>query len=134
VEGALDVLVLVPRGRVLALVIDGIPLEEHIGPTGRWCSPLGGGGGPEGQAALRRRLRLEDPPLIDAEREPLLVCTECGELDCGAVTARITAARGVVAWSDLGFEDGSGRPRELLPGAGPFRFEWRTHQAVLAPP
>jgi hypothetical protein len=130
----LDVLTLEPSGRVLDILVSGTPLAERlVGSTGHTCSPLGWGR-PEVEAATRRRLALDLPLLVEGEREPVLVCTECGELTCGAVTARISAARGIVTWSDFAFESGTGVPehRESIAG-GPFRFEWRAYRAVLLP-
>lgn len=115
----------------LDLVVDGCSLLDRLGGrAGDTISPLGWGA-PAVEAETRRRLRLDAPRLIGGEREPLLVCAECGELDCGAVTARLTAAGGLVTWSDLAWE-GSPAVDPVPIDAGAFGFEWRAYRAVLA--
>lgn len=114
----------------LDFVIDGRSLLAQLdSEAGDLCGPLGWGD-PETQKLAQRRLRLEAPLLIDGEREPLFVCRECGELECGAVTARISASTGVVRWFDFAFENGSDDPSPI-PGIGPFSFEFRAYRDVL---
>lgn len=83
-------------------------------------------------AALRRR-RLQDERSLSGDREPLYVCPECGDIGCGAVTARITADKGLVQWADFGWETSweDSVSREGYEDIGPFAFEFRLYRATL---
>jgi hypothetical protein len=58
------------------------------------------------------------------KRMPLYVCSECGDLGCGAITVRMEWENECVVWKDFGFENGID---ELNVGEfkhiGPFYFE-----------
>jgi hypothetical protein len=112
--------------------VDGSSLFDLLVARGHDCiTPLGWGDRALERATLRR-LRLEDPPSFAGKREPLFVCAECGDLGCGAVTARISAAKGLVEWSDLAWQTDWGEPsRAGYEDVGPFLFEFRAYRAAL---
>ena len=85
------------------------------------------------EEATCRRLRLEDPPSLGGNREPVFVCAECGDLGCGAVTARISASKGLAEWSDFAWENTwEEKPyRKGYEDIGPFLFEFGTCRAAL---
>jgi hypothetical protein len=113
------------------LVVDGVSLCDRLAEHGYdLISPLGG---PPHDDPVRRRLRLEQPLLIESTWEPLMVCPECGEAACGAVVARIGARRGLVSWSDFGWYDGSVVTDAAL-DLGPLVFEFRAYRRALADP
>ncbi|MGN6693341.1 MAG: hypothetical protein ACTHN0_04120 [Aquihabitans sp.] len=116
----------------LDFLIDGHSLLDVLGPlAGDTCGCLGWGD-PAAQASAVRRLQLDDERQIAGEREPIFVCAECGDLGCGAVTARITASKGVVQWTDFAFENGwDPAAREPIADAGPFLFELRAYRRAL---
>src|SRR5271167_2896452 len=71
----------------LDFVIDGIPLSERIAHAGydlvsvatkEWTQS-------ERQRSLRRLL-LEEPADFPNDRRSLMVCGECGDLGCGAIS------------------------------------------------
>ena len=57
---------------------------------------------PEQDHLAARRLLGEVPPDVE-ERVALCVCPECGDVLCGALTARITYSDREVVWSDFAF-------------------------------
>ena len=116
----------------LDFVIDGSSLFDVMAERGHDCiTPLGWGDGAVEVATLRR-LRLEDSPLLEGRREPLFVCPECGDLGCGAVTAQISASKGMVQWSDFAWENTWEEPyRDGYEDLGPFLFEFRAYRAAL---
>ncbi|MGC5166499.1 hypothetical protein [Luteimicrobium sp. DT211] len=62
-------------------------------------------GWPDGAIeSIERLLGLADPDLPDG-RTSIYVCPECGDLGCGAVTARVRFTETTVEWRDLGFQD-----------------------------
>lgn len=113
-------------------VVDGRSLFDLLGPdAGDTCGSLGWGD-PTWQEQTVRRLRLDDSLLLDGEREPLYVCPECGDLECGAVTVRITASKGIVRWADFVFDGSSASEhRQPIPGIGPFAFEFHAYRHAL---
>jgi len=86
-----------PR-RFLGFVIGGASLYdvhgmEEISVLG-WLSP-----GYDEQAA--RRLLLKEEPDFDG-RVALYICAECGDLDCGAITAKIDREADEFVWREMG--------------------------------
>lgn len=113
-------------------IVDGRSLLDTLGPNaGDTCGCLGWGD-PQWQARTIRRLCLEEDLLVTGEREPLYVCPECGDLGCGAVTARITMSRGAVHWSDFAFESLLDRDLQVFADVGPFAFELGAYRRTLA--
>jgi hypothetical protein len=54
--------------------------------------------------------RLKEKSQIASGRVMLYVCPECGDIDCGAITASIKDYGDRIIWSDFGFEtDYNGR-------------------------
>lgn len=108
----------------LDFVIDGVSLFDVLTDSGHdVISPLGWG---LDQEQIRKRLLLDSRPLIDRRREPIMVCPECGDLGCGAVTAEITAEGGVVTWRNFGWEtnyDDDGPDTSEYRDLGPFQFD-----------
>jgi len=118
--------------RFLDIVVDGRPLLEAIGcPQSDFISRLGWGSA-EAHKKSVEHLLLKAPPDSPSERVLLLICPECGDLGCGAFTAKITKSGGEFVWSDFAFEnDYNGTPTELFPGAGPFSFSKREYFSTL---
>ena len=116
----------------LDFVLDGSSLFDVMEARGHDCiTPLGWGDRAL-EAATVRRLRLEEPPLLEGKREPVFVCAECGDLGCGAVTAQISASKGLVQWSDFAWENTWEEPyRDGYENLGPFLFEFRAYRAAL---
>lgn len=84
--------------RYLDFVVDGVSLHEMLG------SPdLIGGmgwGEAEGEREYINRLLLESPPDAPSGRTSLYVCPECGDIGCGAITARISESADSFVWSE----------------------------------
>ena len=87
----------------LDFVVDGESLSEKIG--GDLVSCLGWFV-PSGNALAVRRLLLEEKSQLPDNRLLLYVCPECGELDCGAITAIVERKDGKVIWRDFAFVNG----------------------------
>lgn len=120
------------RQTYLDFVIDGRSLLDLLGPEARDTCGCLGWGEPGEHAAAVGRLQLEAEPSIAGEREPLYVCAACGDLACGAVTARITMSAGLVRWDRFAFENGWD-PDALVPldRVGPFTFELGAYHRTL---
>lgn len=118
----------------LDFVIDGASLFDLMTERGHDCITPLGWRDDASDASTLRRLRLEDPTLLGGQREPLFVCAECGDLGCGAVTARISASKGLVEWSAFAWETPWQDEAPMWEGyedIGPFVFEFRSYRAAL---
>jgi hypothetical protein len=108
-----------PR-RFLDFVVDGQPLSERHGDDLISCL---GWFVPDEDERAARRLLGESPADVDG-RVAIYVCPECGDVLCGALTARIRHSERVVTWSNFAmswFDDMDNRwhhdPQDL--GLGP---------------
>ncbi len=82
-----------------------------------------------------RRLLGQAPAELADGRLALYVCPECGDLGCGAVTVTVRRTANEVVWTDLGWQTDY-EPDVDVEGfeeLGPFRFERRQYDTVLAP-
>jgi len=84
-------------------VVDGQSLHARIG--GDVVGALGWSDA-VWESAVVERLQGRAAPDFPPDRVALYVCPECGELDCGAVTASITRAGDVLTWSNFAFQNG----------------------------
>lgn len=122
-----------PR-KFLDFVVDGESLRERHGldnvtPLG-WLLP-------ESDDRAARRLLGDDAGDVDG-RVAIYVCAECGEVECGAVTALVErdADTGEVVWRDFAHtlrEDDGWRHDPLA--WGEFRFKAESYRgAILSRP
>lgn len=82
------------------------------------------------------RLLGEAPGDLPDGRTALYICPECGDLGCGAVTARLSVEAGVVTWADVGwqtdYDDGAGSGHVEQGSAwADVRFDRRSYESVL---
>ena len=77
-------------------LLDRLPPVDNVGVLG-WTLP-------EYEAGAVAQLLLRQPSEMPGGRVPLYVCAECGDLDCGAVTARIEKTADAFVWSDFAWE------------------------------
>ena len=116
------------------IMINGLPLaqriQRHEGERCDRVSPLGWIDG------AYERLGLQAPADLPGGRTSLLVCPQCGDLGCGAVSAVISRSGDMVTWDELGIAS------TLETGEGPwlfskvtgFRFAWESYSRALRLP
>ncbi len=80
---------------------------------------------------LREGRQLFLGPVVRPGRLLLYVCPECGDIGCGAYGLRVFRDEADYVWADFGFENGYEAPRPFR-GIGPFRFQRRAYERVLA--
>ena len=91
-----------PR-RYLDFIIDGSSLQdalnagERVTGLGCWDAEL------EDRYILQ--LLTQVPGESPSGRVPIYLCGECGDLGCGAITARVERASRVVTWRDFAVEN-----------------------------
>jgi hypothetical protein len=113
----------------LDFLVDGRSLWEHLGAA----DVIGclGWGNPAEEQRAAERLLLRAPSTLSLGRVPLFICAECGDLDCGAVTAQVERTPEGIAWYDFAFEDSGGEITRYpkYQALGPFLFNkaeyWR---------
>jgi hypothetical protein len=97
-----------PETHFLDYVVDGRSIREmvHVGPghVTELCRPWLHAV-PESVDRLLGRLGTDGLP---ENRVALLVCGVCGDLGCGAVTARLNVSQDQVSWSEFLWEGGVG--------------------------
>jgi hypothetical protein len=122
-----------------AIAVDGRPLAQHF--VGR------GGAHPDqvfvlGWSTASRESELEAveqllgqrASTLSSARVPVLVCEQCGDLGCGALSVRVARHGSVVTWTDWAYENGYEPAKGLdwLVHPEPFEFELTEYQGVLA--
>ena len=76
---------------------------------------------------------LDREPALATNRSMFYVCAECGDIGCGAITARITERGNQIIWSDFAYEDGA-EDYDLseYEDVGPFVFEKTQYRAKFS--
>jgi hypothetical protein len=77
---------------------------------------------PEQNAMSAEKLIVRAKPDTDSGRVLFYICPECGDIGCGAYSARVTKADDCYTWSDFAYENGYEDARPIG-GVGPFSFE-----------
>ena len=119
-------------GRVYAdFVIDGIPFSTRVAHIGDLISRLGWGSHGTQDAALAALL-LQTPADLSDNRRSLYVCPECGDLNCGALTAVVERDGDFVVWRDFLFTaDLDTWAPQAYPALGPYRFRWSEYESTM---
>jgi len=114
------------------ILINGIPLVErlrkHEGEPMGYVSPIGW------IEESLERLVLQSPPDLPGERTSILVCSHCGDLGCGAVSAIIVRDGDNVIWSELGIANDLGTDDGnpwLFEKVRSFKFSWFDYTKTL---
>ena len=125
-----------PR-RFLDFVIDGVSCYDVI-QSHRYDEVsvfMEFDGNEEWFAEAASRLVGDAAPNSIAHQCAIYVCPECGDLECGFVTVRVTRVGDIVTWSHFAWEHpdyahggGMYRPIDEL---GPYSFEYNRLQSVL---
>jgi hypothetical protein len=123
----------------LDYIIDGLPLVEYLRsrkdepidfiPPFGWLTEAS----PQAEAKAAARLLLRAEPDLPSGRHSLLVCPECADLGCGAVTAEIEREGDLFIWRAFGFEtDYGGRAvLESFAHVREFAFTRREYSGVF---
>jgi len=80
-----------------------------------------------------RRLLGEEPADFQEDRRSLLVCAECGDIGCGAVSIILRLSDKTVRWQDFGYQNNY-EPEihgDHLKRLGPFEFDLEDYRSKL---
>jgi hypothetical protein len=122
-----------PQSHFLDFIIDNVSLLRTAHGQGNLVTDLNRAWLAEGvTVAIETLLGRRPAPDLDGGRIPLLVCGECGDLACGAVTAALDVGVSEVTWSDFRWENGYGQPEPIDSLVEPIRFDRAQYEAELA--
>jgi len=118
--------------RFLDFVINGESLWETVGKPGDIVSILCFDYAVESKKAVDRLLLTERADLPN-NRRSLFVCSECGDLGCGAITVVVVKERDTITWKDLGYESNYEDSVSLadFKSVGPFTFNSAEYERTL---
>src|ERR1043165_3748767 len=109
-------------------IVDGKPLSALLSSNRLDLIGRLGWGVLTDQLRSVDRLLLRDTPDLSNNRYMILICPECGDIGCGAITAVIDKTDEHFIWKDFGYEnnyeDDMPRLKEFV-GIGPFHFDKR---------
>lgn len=71
--------------------------------------------------------RLEEKSYLETGRVMIYVCPECGDIDCGAITAVILDQGPKIVWKNFGYETGYGGVTEEYPNIEPIEFDRQSY-------
>jgi hypothetical protein len=79
------------------------------------------------------RLLLTEKADFPNDRRSLFICSECGDLGCGAITVSVVSEGSAIIWRDFGFENTNEQNIVLndYTGFGPFSFDAASYERVL---
>jgi hypothetical protein len=120
--------------RFFDFIVNGVSLYEAAGRDRDLVSLLWGEPADSAVlAAALQRLLASEPGDASDGRVSLLICPECGDLGCGAVTVRIDTSPRNIIWRDFGYENND-QPeieRAAFASFGPFIFDREAYSAEL---
>lgn len=123
-----------PESHFLDLVIDGTPLRDRVADSTDMVTVLNRAWLPGVAEAVEVLQGHRSHPELGPNRVELLVCGVCGDLDCGALTARLDVTLDQVEWSDWRWVDHQGERDAESPSGEriePLVFDRRDYQASL---
>jgi hypothetical protein len=122
-----------PQSHFLDFLIDGVSLLSTAHEQDNLVTDLNRDWVPEAVApAVETLLGQRAAPDLDAGRVPLLVCGSCGDLACGAVTAKLGVGTNEVTWSEFRWENGYEDPEPIDSLRAPITFDRAQYEAELA--
>lgn len=79
------------------------------------------------------RLLLREKAALPNDRRPVFVCSECGDLGCGAITAVVDKRGETITWKTFGYENNYEDKIWLddYNAVGPFTFDVMAYERTL---
>jgi len=117
----------------LDFVVDGESLWEALGKRHDMVSILCAEYSANETAKALGRLLLDQKADLPNDRRSFFVCSECGDLGCGAITAVIERQAEAITWKAFGYEN-TYEDKILLDAygtVGPFTFDATAYRRTL---
>jgi hypothetical protein len=93
-----------------------------------------GWGSKEEQKKYIGQLQKPENSDLPSKRVPLYICSECGDIGCGAITIEISQEPGKVIWSRFGYENNYEddiKCLDIYSEIGPFEFDENDYNRLL---
>jgi hypothetical protein len=90
-------------------------------------TPFGWAANKAYERQIIKTFTLREKSELETGRVMLYVCPECGDVDCGAVTAVIKDYGDRIIWKEFGYETGYGGVSETYPSIAPIEFERQSY-------
>jgi hypothetical protein len=117
----------------LDFVVNGKSLWKAIGESRDRVSVLCAEYLLEDTSRAVNRLLLTADAIIPNDRRYLFICSECGDLGCGAITLTVAKEGDAVLWKNFGYENNYDTEIEFdeYKGVGPFKFDRADYEKTL---
>lgn len=117
----------------LDFVVDGESLWEKVGSERDAVSVICFEYIYEETVKAISRLLLTEKAVIPGDRRSLFICSECGDIGCGAVTAFVEREGQWIVWKDFGYENDYEENNRLdeYRHIGAYRFEWTRYESAF---
>jgi hypothetical protein len=120
-----------PESHFLDFVIDGESLSARMSASGDLVTPLNRAWLPTVPDAIDELLGRRPSPGLAVSRVALLVCGDCGDLGCGAVTASVHMDADSVRWADFLWENSYSEPSPAVSAPEAIVFRRGDYEATL---
>jgi hypothetical protein len=117
----------------LDFVVDGQSLWEALGERHDMVSIVCAEHSADETAKVIGRLLLNEKADLPNDRRSFFVCSECGDLGCGAVSAVVERRGETITWKAFGYEN-TYEDKILLDAyctVGPFTFDAMAYERTL---
>jgi hypothetical protein len=117
----------------LDFVVNGESLWDAVGKQHDIVSALCADYGIEEVKKAVGRLLLTEKADLPNNRRSLFICSECGDLGCGAITAAMVKEHDTITWKDFGYENNyeDAVLLEKYKSLGPFTFKTEQYEGTL---
>ena len=117
----------------LDFAVGGQSLWERVGKPHDMVSVLCLDFAADETIRAAHRLLLTEKADMPNNRRSLFICSECGDLGCGAITAVVVKERDAITWKDFGYENTYEDKVSLedYKSIGPFTFSAVKHERTL---
>jgi hypothetical protein len=119
-----------PESHFLDFVIDGLSLKAGLEGAGNLVTALNRAWLPDVRSAVGELLGRRASSDLARGRAALLVCAVCGDLGCGAVTARLQLEPDLVIWNEFAWENGDEEPAPVVNAPDRLAFERSSDRAT----
>ena len=121
--------------RYLDFCVSGQSLKKVLGQKGTDLITLfGWGNNRDYDEYILRVFRLQKKSELKSGRIMIYVCPECGDIDCGSITASIQDLGDRIVWRDFGYETDYGGLKEEYNDIKPVEFERQSYFQAFAKP
>jgi hypothetical protein len=112
----------------LDFLVSGQSLKVILGQKGADLVTLfGWGNNKEYEKHILKVFTLQDKSELKTGRLMIYVCPECGDIDCGAITASFEDLGDRIVWKDFGYETDYGGLSEEYSDIEPIEFDRQSY-------